>query len=116
MREALARRAAEREERLGRARAYYARLRQRLGECRAWVVGSVARGDFHDDSDVDVVVVAGGLPEHPLERLRLLYRDAPPGVEPKGYTPAEWERERARGNPMAVEAETVGIPLHDQVS
>jgi predicted nucleotidyltransferase len=112
MREALARRAAEREALLARAREYYLGLRARQGDVRAWVIGSVARGDFHEGSDVDVVVVAPGLPDHPLERLQLLTREAPPRVEPKGWTPEEWEGEIERGNPMVLEVLTVGIPLH----
>lgn len=112
MREALARRAAERERLLAVAREYFARIARRLGPCQGWVVGSVARGDFHDGSDIDVVVVASSLPAHPLERLQLLYREAPPRVEPKGFTPDEWERERRRRNPMVVEALEAGVPLY----
>lgn len=113
MREALRRRAEERAALIGIARRYLADLRAVLGDARGWVVGSVARGDFHDGSDIDVVIVAPGLPAHPLARLELLYRAAPPRVEPKGYTPDEWETERVRGNPIVLEALTLGVPLHE---
>ncbi|HEY8449372.1 MAG TPA: nucleotidyltransferase domain-containing protein [Bacillota bacterium] len=94
-----------------RARKYVTHLTTRICPVQAWIVGSAARGDFHEGSDIDVVIVADALPAHPLERLRLLYSVAPPNVEPKGYTPAEWEAEGRRRNPMVIEAFRVGIPL-----
>jgi len=68
------------------------RAKAELGEVTAWIYGSVARGDFNVWSDVDVLLVAARLPEDPLERFRLLIHLAPPGVEPKGYTEAEFRK------------------------
>ncbi|HXF98195.1 MAG TPA: nucleotidyltransferase domain-containing protein [Gaiellaceae bacterium] len=112
MSEALAERARERERLLGLARSYLERLSRRHPVLAAAVVGSVARGDFNVWSDVDVVVVADGLPERAPERGRLLVADAPGGVQPVGYTPEELREALRRGNPLAREAVASGVVLH----
>lgn len=91
MAEALDIRRRERERLLGLARLYVERLSHRIALVAAAVVGSVARGDFNVWSDVDVVVVAERLPERTPERNAALAEDAPPGIEPHGFTPAEFE-------------------------
>lgn len=108
--EVLARRRREREELLGLARRFVAALPDRLGVRAAVVVGSVARGDFNVWSDVDVLVVADHLPAGGPNRLAAL-GPRPGRVEPVGWTPEEWRRERARRNPIAEEALSVGIWL-----
>jgi hypothetical protein len=95
----LRRRKAQKEERIATARTYAERLRQRLGALTAWLYGSVARGTFKDWSDIDVFIVAETLPSHPLQRNDLLYQDAPIGIEPKGWTKAEFERGLAKRDP-----------------
>jgi len=97
--EVLRRRKAQKEERIATARTYAERLRQRLGALTAWLYGSVARGTFKDWSDIDVFIVAETLPSHPLQRNDLLYQDAPIGIEPKGWTKAEFERGLAKRDP-----------------
>ena len=52
----------------------------------AYVICSVARGDFNDGLDIDVVIIARNLPKHPLERMKLLYENIPALIEPKAYT------------------------------
>jgi predicted nucleotidyltransferase len=101
----------QREALLARARLYVERLRPRLALQQARVVGSVARGDFNVWSDVDVLVVAEGLPTNGLERLTLLTTDAPGGVQPHGYTPEELRRAEERRDPLVLEA---GIALCDR--
>jgi predicted nucleotidyltransferase len=98
--EVLRRRKAQQEERIATARTYAERLRQRLGALTAWLYGSVARGTFKDWSDIDVFIVAETLPSHPLRRNDLLYQDAPIGVEPKGWTKAEFESRLANRDPV----------------
>ncbi len=96
------------------ARDYARRLEGRL--CRpltAIVIGSVARGDFNLWSDVDVVVIAGDLPAGPLMRSAILYADAEPAIEPKGYTYAEFARLLAAGHPLAREAAESGIVVRE---
>jgi hypothetical protein len=88
----LQRRKAQQAELIELGRRFADRARAELGAVTAWIYGSVARGDFNLWSDVDVLLVATRLPEDPLERFRLLIHWAPPGVEPKGYTEAEFRR------------------------
>ncbi len=94
---ALALRAQEREALIQKARAYAERVRTRLGEARVFLFGSVARGDFHRGSDLDLLVVAPGLPEDPLERARLLFALGEGLEEPRGLLPEEFDRLKARG-------------------
>jgi predicted nucleotidyltransferase len=104
------RRRAERNRLIESARSYVSSLAGRLDVDRAWVAGSVARGDFNVWSDVDIVVVAPGMPERGLERLDL-FSDAPPRVQVIAYTPVEFERALARKDPLAKEATSVGVNL-----
>ena len=92
MRKVFEERKAEREERLSRAKKFAEEAAKTLGAITAWVYGSVARGDFNIWSDVDVLLIAEKLPEHPLDRAALLFRWAPAGVEPRGLTKSEFEK------------------------
>ncbi|HXF56600.1 MAG TPA: nucleotidyltransferase domain-containing protein [Actinomycetota bacterium] len=93
------------------ARTYVRSLGQRLPLVAAAVVGSVARGDFNVWSDVDVVVVAESLPERLPERLALLTRDAPPGVQPVGFTPQEFRWALDKRNPLARAVREEGVVI-----
>ncbi|KIQ53876.1 nucleotidyltransferase domain-containing protein [Meiothermus taiwanensis] len=94
---ALARRAEEREALLQEARAYAQRVRNSLGEAEVYLYGSVARGDFNLESDIDLLVVSPNLPKDPLERARLLFSLRQGREEPKGLLPQEFAQLRARG-------------------
>lgn len=107
----LAERQREREELIALARGYVERLATRLPVVAAAVVGSVARGDFNLWSDVDVVVVAEGLPDRAPDRAALLLDDAPPRVQPVGFTPEEFRRAWDRHNPLARGVATEGVVL-----
>jgi predicted nucleotidyltransferase len=107
--EVLARRRRERERLIGLARDWAAALPERLQVRAAVVFGSVARGDFNKWSDIDVLVVAEGLPAGAQERLELLMEGSPPGLEPIGWTPAELAERRRRGDPIAIEATSQGV-------
>jgi len=63
------------------------------------VIGSVARGDFNQASNIDVIIISDNLPDSPLARSELLYRDLPPKVEPKAFTPAEFRCMVSKRNP-----------------
>jgi uncharacterized protein len=109
-REVIARRRAERAALVRVARAYLAELDLGAAVLAAVVVGSVARGDFHDASDVDVIVVADGLPDDPAARWSLV---APRRglVQPVAWTPSEWRVERRRRNPLVEDALAHGVWL-----
>jgi predicted nucleotidyltransferase len=107
----VARRRREREALIELARDYVTRLAERVPLEAAVVAGSVARGDFNVWSDVDVVVVAEGLPASAHERVGVLLAAAPPRIQPVGYTRAELERELRRGNRLVREALEEGVTL-----
>lgn len=106
----IARRRAERDALLRTARAYVAELAERLRIRAAIVFGSVARGDFNQWSDVDVLVIAEELPAGVLARLNVL-GPRPAGVQPIAWTPDEWQMQHARRNPIAIEAVSKGVWL-----
>jgi uncharacterized protein len=110
--EIIARRRAERKGLIDLGRVYTRQLSARLTVRAAYVVGSVARGDFNVWSDVDVVIVADDLPSRVPERMAVLVADAPPRVQPVGFTPAEFERARSKGNPLVIEALERGVVVH----
>lgn len=95
---------------LRHARDFIAALDSGLDVRAAAVFGSVARGDFHDGSDVDVLIVAARVPTAFADRLKVV--GAPqPGIDPVVWTPAEWVSQRAKPNPIAVEAVESGVWL-----
>jgi predicted nucleotidyltransferase len=73
------------------------------------VAGSVARGDFNVWSDVDVVVVAEGLPKRAVDRATLLLSEVSGGVQPIGYTPSELAEAQRRGDRLVYSAFSEGI-------
>lgn len=111
MADTLAARARERDRLIELARSYVDRLARRRPLVASAVVGSVARGDFNVWSDVDVVVVAEGLPERAPERGGVLSAEVPGGVQPIGFTPEEFREALRRGNPLAREAVSAGVVL-----
>jgi predicted nucleotidyltransferase len=106
----VARRRRARRALVGQAREFVDSIDVGLGVRGAAVFGSVARGDWNDGSDVDVVVIVERPPSAPLARLAAV--GTPPGrVEPIVWSVEEWRRERRRGNPIAAEAADRGIWL-----
>ena len=79
----------------------------------AIVYGSVARGDFHLGSDVDVVVISDELPTDLRERIDLLYEPIPGIVEPKGYRRTEFLNMLSRRHPTALGVLQDGLLLRD---
>lgn len=57
----------------------------------AYLVGSRARGDYLEDSDVDLVLVVRGVEKlNALQRVELFKHSLEPNVELQVYTPEEW--------------------------
>lgn len=106
-------RAEQREKLIASAREYINAISEKLGPLCAILTGSVARGDFNLHSDIDILIISDRLPSSPLERSKLLYRHAPPLLEPKGYLPSEFALLKARRNPLVIDALAYGIPLAD---
>jgi len=91
------------------------KAKEAFGKVSVWLYGSVARGDFNFWSDVDVLLVAEDLPKHPLERLGLLLKLTPPGVEPIGYTKAEFEALLVRRHPNLLALLKEAVCLRDDL-
>jgi len=79
----------------------------------AVIIGSYARGDFNVWSDVDVLLVSDYFLGNPIERLRHI--DPPPGVEVIPLRIDEFERLREKRDPIAVEANSLGIVVRDDL-
>ena len=63
----------------------------RLKLVDAYLVGSRARGDYLDESDIDVVLIIDGVQGmNRLQRIELLSRALKPGIDLLIYTPEEW--------------------------
>ena len=110
VREVIARRRAERDHLIERARRFSEAWDPGLAVKGAVIFGSVARGDFNLWSDVDLLVVAAAVPNRFVERLAAL-GPPPPCVEPIVWTPGEWANQLRRGNPIATEAVERGVWL-----
>lgn len=86
---------------------------EELGVIGAVVVGSVARGDFHERSDIDVIVIAENLPAAPADRIVAL-GERPPSVEPVVWTPDEWREKAEQRDPLAADALDHGVWMRGQ--
>lgn len=106
----VARRRARRRELIARARRFADDCQQRVPVRAAVVFGSVARGDWTDESDIDVLVVADGLPDTALGRLAAV-GEPEDRVEPVVWSVPDWQRERRRGNPIVGDALAHGVWL-----
>ena len=88
-------------------------LARRLKLKLAILYGSFARGDWKPGSDVDLLVVAEGLPPDPRDRWDLiatLVEGLP--IEPHAFTPGEFEEMVRHGRMTAADALTEGLVLH----
>lgn len=106
-------RARIRQEYLRLAEEFIQAVGRRIPVAAAAVIGSVARGDFSDASDIDVVIISDGLPADPLARSAMLYADVPPRIEPKAYTKSEFLGMLSKKNPLAVATLKEGVVLVD---
>ncbi len=82
------------EKMIRRALRFARKVAKKLSVEAVYVVGSRARGDYLDESDIDVVIVARGVKRLNMkERLTLLADVAEPGVDYLVYDVEEWEAE-----------------------
>lgn len=112
----VARRRGDRRALLAAAKELDRRLDPGLGVRAVVVFGSVARGDHHTDSNVDVLVIADNLPDDYRARLRALGWPPPPRVQPVAWTPPEWHARLTRADPIATESSTTGLWLRGAAS
>lgn len=106
------RRRAEQRARIAAAAAWAEGVAAERDVAAVVVFGSTARGDFNKWSDVDVLVVAEGLPEEWPRRMDMLMAEVAPGLQPVGWTPDELAERRRRRDPIARECDTVGVVVY----
>lgn len=87
-----------------------AELRRRYPISRAILFGSFARGEEHEGSDIDLVVV-GSVPGRFFDRIARVMELSDLPVEPWVYTDAEWEEMVESGNAFAEEVLETGVDL-----
>ena len=112
------RRLKELSEALEHARRVAECIREKIPSSAVVLVGSYARGDFNKWSDIDLLVVSGSqLPENPLKRLELIHDCLAQGapVEPVVVTLEELRGRLLKKDPLALEASTHGIIIHDAI-
>lgn len=68
------------------------------------------------DSDVDLIIIGGDLPDKPFERVRRLIdlNDTIVPIEPLSYTEAEFEQMLAERHVTVLEALEFGVPLYGE--
>ena len=74
--------------------------------------GSYARGDFHEYSDIDLIIV-GDFKERFFDRIGHILDLVPYdlNIEPFTYTKEEFEKMEANGNPFIITAINEGLNL-----
>lgn len=84
----------------------------------AVLFGSYARGDFHEESDIDLLIVSEkDLPQIPHKRIDLILNCMKeyPEVEPVLLTLREFKEKYTYKNPLVVEAVEKGIVILDEL-
>lgn len=100
------------DKRIGKIRQLAHRIIAQLKPSQLILFGSFARGDVHEGSDVDILVV-GDFPERFFDRIGkvLALGDGSIGVDALAYTPQEFEKLKAHRNPLVTRALREGIHL-----
>lgn len=85
-------------------------LRSRYGASLVLLFGSLARGDVHEGSDIDLIVV-GDIPGRFHERPGQVIEMTELPVEPLCYTQEEFALMLADENPFILAALEEGVPV-----
>jgi predicted nucleotidyltransferase len=101
---------ADRERLIEAVREFARRLKVLFPIEKIYLYGSFARGEIHEGSDIDLVIV-GDFKERFFERIGLILGLTDLPIEPLVYTCKEFEALRAEGNPFIAEVVRTGIEL-----
>jgi predicted nucleotidyltransferase len=79
--------------------------------------GSLARTDYSERSDVDLIIIANSFPENVDARSKALFLLNPTfaPIEPIGFLPSEFEKMIEKRNCTAIFAMEEGIPLFGEL-
>ncbi len=95
---------------IGQVRDLAREIRSRRRVAAIILYGSFARGDFHEGSDVDLIIV-GDFPERHHKRAATILDLTDLPVEPLCYTDEEFAELVRNGNPFIRQALTEGIQV-----
>ena len=84
---------------LERVREFAHKLKETLPVKEVYLYGSVARGEIHEGSDIDLIIV-GDFKEKIFDRIGKILDLTDLPIEPLVYTEEEWEALLAEGNPF----------------
>lgn len=87
----------EREELLEKLSAFVAELKANHGIQEVYLYGSLARGEIHEGSDIDLVIV-GDFKERFFERIGRILELTDLPIEPLAYTRQEFKSMQREGN------------------
>ncbi len=78
--------------------------------------GSLARGDFNQRSDIDIIVISSNLPKDYYQRATLLFEliETYDPIEPLGFTPSEFISMIKSRHCTSLFAMKEGIPLYGE--
>lgn len=95
---------------------FVSQVREQFSPCCIILYGSVAKGTYTVESDIDVIVIAEGLATDFWERLRTLNDLRPRGapLEVLAYTPAEFTKMLEDYSITALDAVADGYPLYGE--
>ncbi|BER91697.1 nucleotidyltransferase domain-containing protein [Atrimonas thermophila] len=77
---------------------------------KIYLYGAVARGEIHEGSDIDLIIV-GNFKERFFERIGLILELTELPIEPLVYTSEEFKALQEEGNPLIEEALRTGVEL-----
>jgi len=85
-----------------RLREFISKIKKRFPIHQVYLYGSFARGQVHEGSDIDLVVV-GDFKEPFFDRISKILEITDLPIEPLVYTPQEFNEMKKRGNPLIME-------------
>jgi hypothetical protein len=85
-------------------------LKRRLPVSKVYLFGSFARGDVHEGSDIDLIIV-GDFRERLFKRIERVLELTDLPIEPLVYTHVEIDEMKKNGNPLILHALKEGKEL-----
>jgi len=85
-------------------------LKENLPVKKIFLYGSFARGDIHEGSDIDLIII-GDFNERFLERIGRIYGLTDLPIEPLVYTEGEFQKMLQNRNPFLTEVLKYAIEL-----
>ena len=93
------------------------RLKETLPVTEVYLYGSVARGEVHEGSDIDLIIV-GDFKERMFERIGKVLELTDLPIEPLVYTEEEWKALKGESNPFIKAAlkETIRLVMKNSTA